>query len=130
MAPVTGRIPDRDKQRLVQVPGPRERLFAPRQPVHWVVLVLEEGGRGLARQAICHELEATPPCCAEYASPCDRPLTTRRRSFVSAARACNCFRRPRRCRPLRPCGPDRRTAVLLWSDPARPSHRGARRWRC
>ena len=54
VAPVTGRVADRQEDRLVLAPRPRERLVAPRIPVHRVVRVLQQVGALLGRQAIGH----------------------------------------------------------------------------
>ena len=53
MAPVAGGIADADKDRLVLPAGAGEGLVAPRIPIHRVMLVLEEVGRFLSRQAVC-----------------------------------------------------------------------------
>ena len=42
VAPMAGRVADAQKNRPVFLPRPGERLFAPRVPVHRVVLVLEQ----------------------------------------------------------------------------------------
>src|SRR5581483_2304941 len=52
VAPVTGRVADREEDRPVGLPRPGERLLAPGIPVHRVVLVLEEVGARLAGQAV------------------------------------------------------------------------------
>ena len=49
VAPVAGRVADREQDRLVLGPGPLQGLGAPRVPVDRVVGVLEEVGAGLAR---------------------------------------------------------------------------------
>ena len=41
VAPVAGRIADRNEQRPVQLARARQRLVAPRQPINWVLSVLE-----------------------------------------------------------------------------------------
>ena len=45
MAPVTRRIADGEKDRFVKIFRLGKGLFAPRPPIHWVVLVLEKIGR-------------------------------------------------------------------------------------
>ena len=52
VAPVTGRIPDRQQDRLAGRLGLGQRVGPPRPPVHGVIGVLEEIGRGLAREAV------------------------------------------------------------------------------
>ena len=52
VAPVAGRVADREQDRLVLGAGARERLLAPRVPVHRVVGVLEEVGAGFLREAV------------------------------------------------------------------------------
>ncbi len=52
VAPVARRIADREQDRLVALLRVRERLRAPRPPVDRIVLVLEQIGRGLARETI------------------------------------------------------------------------------
>ena len=47
VAPVAGGVPDRDQDGLVLLPGARERLLAPRIPIHGVVGVLQQVRRGL-----------------------------------------------------------------------------------
>ncbi len=46
-----------------------ERLLAPRVPVHGVVLVLEEVGRGLACEPVGHVFEATRPAASHSGDP-------------------------------------------------------------
>ena len=52
MAPVTGGITDREKDRFVLPARFREGFFAPRVPVHRIVRVLEKIWRLLVRQAV------------------------------------------------------------------------------
>ena len=52
MAPVAGRIADREEDRLVLPPRPSERLVSPRVPVDRVFRMLAEVGARLVRQAI------------------------------------------------------------------------------
>ena len=52
VAPVAGRVADRDEQRLLLVARAGQRLLAPRVPVDGVVLVLEEVGGGLVGEAV------------------------------------------------------------------------------
>ncbi len=52
VAPVTGRVADREQDRLVLGAGPLERLLAPRVPVHGVLGVLEQIRARLVREAI------------------------------------------------------------------------------
>ena len=54
VAPVAGRVADREQDRLVLGAGARERLLAPRVPVDGVVLVLEQVGAGLVGEAVGH----------------------------------------------------------------------------
>ena len=68
VAPVAGRIADRDEQGPVQVAGALQRLLAPRIPVDRVVGVLEQVRRGLSGEAIGHPGEATWAPEAQYAS--------------------------------------------------------------
>ena len=52
VAPVAGRVADREQDRLVLARARRERLLAPRVPVDRVVRVLQEVRAGLVGQAI------------------------------------------------------------------------------
>jgi hypothetical protein len=52
VTPVAGRVPDREQERLVLRAGARERVLAPRVPVHRVVGVLEQVWARLAGQAV------------------------------------------------------------------------------
>jgi hypothetical protein len=54
VTPVARRIADRDDHRLVLGARPRERLVAPREPVHRIVLVLEQVRRSLVGEAVRH----------------------------------------------------------------------------
>ncbi len=54
VAPVACRVADRQEDRHVALARRRQRLGAPRVPVHGVVLVLEQVRRGLAGQAVGH----------------------------------------------------------------------------
>ena len=49
VAPVAGRVADRDQQRAILGPRPLQGLVAPGEPVDRVVLVLEQVWRGLTR---------------------------------------------------------------------------------
>ena len=55
VAPVAGRVADRDEQRHVALARLRERPLAPRLPVDRVVLVLQQVRRGLVGEAVGHE---------------------------------------------------------------------------
>ena len=52
VAPVAGGIADAEEDRLVLLAGAGEGLLAPREPIHRIVLVLQEVGRFFARQAV------------------------------------------------------------------------------
>ena len=52
VAPVAGRVADAQEDGLVLLARLGEGLLAPRKPVHRVVLVLEQVGRFLPRQAV------------------------------------------------------------------------------
>ena len=54
VAPVAGRVADRDQHRLVLGFRASEGLLAPRIPVDGVVLVLQEVGAGLVGEAVGH----------------------------------------------------------------------------
>ena len=54
VAPVAGRVADREQDRLVLGARARERLLAPRVPVDRVVGVLLEVGAGFLREAVRH----------------------------------------------------------------------------
>ena len=54
VAPVAGGIADREQDRPVLLARASQGLLAPGMPVHRVVLVLEEVGRGLVGQAVRH----------------------------------------------------------------------------
>ena len=60
VAPVAGRVADREQDRLVLLARARERLLAPRIPVDRVVRVLEEVGAGLLREAVHLGRQSTP----------------------------------------------------------------------
>ncbi len=55
VAPVTGRVADREEDRLVLLPGSRERLVTPRIPVHGIRGVLQQVGTRLVGQAVRHQ---------------------------------------------------------------------------
>ncbi|OQB35206.1 MAG: hypothetical protein BWY09_02395 [Candidatus Hydrogenedentes bacterium ADurb.Bin179] len=57
MTPVTGRITDGKKNRLVLIPGQCKRLFIPRMPVHGIAGMLQEVGTGFTGKAV-HPLAA------------------------------------------------------------------------
>jgi len=52
MAPVAGRVADREQDRLVLGAGQLARLLAPWVPVHGILGVLEQVGRGLVREPV------------------------------------------------------------------------------
>jgi hypothetical protein len=52
VAPVAGRVADREEDRLLLASGFLKRLVAPRQPFDWIVRVLQQVGRLLLRQAV------------------------------------------------------------------------------
>ena len=54
VAPVAGRVADRQQHRLVLAPRALQRLGAPRIPVDRVVGVLQQVRAGLAREAVAH----------------------------------------------------------------------------
>ena len=54
VAPVAGRVADREQDRALLVTGTGERLVAPRIPVDRVVLVLEEVGTVFRTETIGH----------------------------------------------------------------------------
>src|SRR5699024_8423417 len=54
VAPVTGRVADRDEQRAVELAGERQGLLAPRPPLHRVVLVLQQVRRRLLGERVGH----------------------------------------------------------------------------
>ncbi len=54
VAPVTGAVADREKDRAVALPGRPQRLFTPRVPIDRVAGVLAEVGAGLRREAVGH----------------------------------------------------------------------------
>jgi hypothetical protein len=58
VAPVAGRVADREQDRAVAVSGTPLRLFAPGQPVDRVLGVLEEVGTGLLGEGVGHRFEA------------------------------------------------------------------------
>ena len=60
MAPVTGRVADREQDRHVASLGLGERLGAPRVPVDGIVAVLAQVRGGLVGEAI-HPFDRTPP---------------------------------------------------------------------
>ena len=59
VAPVAGRVADREQDRAVLLAGPGERLLAPRVPVDRVLAVLEQVGAGLLGQAVGHRPHTT-----------------------------------------------------------------------
>ncbi len=59
VAPVAGRVADREQDRLVLASRSLERLGPPRVPVDRVLGVLEEVGAGLVREAVGHRIQAT-----------------------------------------------------------------------
>ena len=60
VAPVAGRVADREEDRLVLAARPLQRLVAPGVPVDGVVGVLEEVGARLAREAVHPSTSRTP----------------------------------------------------------------------
>ena len=56
VTPVAGGVSDRQEDGFVIVPGARERLLAPRVPVHRVVRVLEEVGARLSHEVVRRSL--------------------------------------------------------------------------
>src|SRR5690606_2386726 len=65
VAPVPGRVADRQQDRLVLGPGPREGPRPPRVPVDRVVGVAAEGGAGLAGGPVHAPTRGAPPPGAE-----------------------------------------------------------------
>ena len=61
VAPVAGRVPDRQQHGHVPAAGLRERLLAPREPVDRVVGVLAQVGAGLAAEPV-HTCTVPTPC--------------------------------------------------------------------
>src|SRR5690606_10341136 len=54
MAPVAGRVADREKDRLVLLARLAQRLFAPGVPIDRVVGMLQQVGARLVRQSVRH----------------------------------------------------------------------------
>ena len=107
VAPVAGGVADRDQHGLVLGAGARERLLAPRIPVHGVVGVLEQIGRGLGGEAVRHLRYV--PSYVPFSRNRDRGPRAARRGAVLARRQVR--------RPAVPVGP----------GPPRSGHRGADR---
>ena len=72
VAPVAGRVPDREEDRPVLLARPRQRLVAPRVPVDRVGGVLEEVRAGLAGETVHTPELATCPQYSVDASPPER----------------------------------------------------------
>ena len=67
VTPVTRRITDAQKNRLFLRPRPRKRRFAPRQPRHRILRMLEQIGRFFREERIGHPAITAGPCAS--ASP-------------------------------------------------------------
>ena len=73
VAPVAGRVADREQDRPVLLARPRQRLGAPGVPVDRVVAVLEQVGAGLLGEAVGHRSQPTQDACeANYSAAADR----------------------------------------------------------
>ena len=73
VAPVAGRVADREQDRPVLLAGPLQRLGAPGVPVDRVVAVLEQVGAGLLGEAVGHRFQPTPQARrANYSARPDR----------------------------------------------------------
>ena len=78
VAPVARAVADGDEERLVLGPSALERLVAPLEPVDRVLGVLEEIGRGRAREAVHRMSVRQPlairrPCSNGSSTSCGRP---------------------------------------------------------
>ena len=79
VAPVAGRVADREEDRLVLRPGLLQRLLAPGIPVHRVVGVLQQVGAGRRRQSVgvfrrglvAHTRQHIPECAARRSARSD-----------------------------------------------------------
>ncbi len=69
VAPVTGRVADREEDRLAFRAGLRERFLAPGVPVDRVVLVLKKVRTGLGGQAIRHGPSISPRRGGIFSAP-------------------------------------------------------------
>ena len=76
VTPVAGRVPHRQEHRYVSAFRLRERLVAPRPPVHRVVGVLAQIGAGRVGQAVGHAVQPTTCSSRERTVP-DRPSLDR-----------------------------------------------------
>jgi hypothetical protein len=56
---MAGRVPDTQEDGLLLGTGLRERRFAPRQPLHGIVRMLQKVGRFLASERIGHDRSET-----------------------------------------------------------------------
>ena len=70
MAPVAGRVADRQEDRHVSAPRLVERFLAPLPPVHRIVRVLQQVGRCRVRQTVAHS-PILP--CGPHATPAAYP---------------------------------------------------------
>ncbi len=76
VTPVTGRVPDRDQQRLVLHAGPLERDRSPGQPVDRVLGVLAQVGRGLPGERVRHVSQPIPAGPRPRRRPRPRPRSS------------------------------------------------------
>src|SRR6202035_4228610 len=98
VAPVAGRVADRDQQRLVLLARASERNGSPRQPVHRVLGVLAEVGGGLGGESVRHQgslarrgigkplgaAEARSPASAAARATLTRPKTSARTAMPAS----------------------------------------------
>ena len=85
MTPVTGRIPDRQKYRLVLTPGAGERLVTPRIPIDRILGVLQQVGTRLPSETISHGASWTGVAflAANGGNPETTKTETRTTTFLS-----------------------------------------------
>ena len=69
VAPVAGRVADREQDRAVLEPRTRQRLVAPRVPVDGVRRVLEQVRRRLVRETVHRRRSRLPPSTASVSAP-------------------------------------------------------------
>ena len=89
VAPVAGRVADRQQDRFVFAPGALERRLAPRQPRDRVGGVLAQVGAGLAAELVARRIGHRGHA-GTLAEPRERHRTPPPRSSEGMARRCDC----------------------------------------
>ncbi len=126
VAPVAGRVADRQQDRHVPLPGGRQRLLAPRVPVDRVVGVLAQVRAGLCGEAVRHHAILPPRAASSRSGRRSGRYQARAREPACRRRCPSSARRP--SAPGASDGPDVPSTWPAAPDPTPRARVRSGRW--